>query len=207
MHHLKHQQLMPRHVGRDRYTSTAIALHWLIAVLLLGQFVFGLMLDDIPRGTPARGIYVNLHKSTGILIGLLILLRIVWRLTHTPPALPGTMPAWQQRAARYSHAALYLCMLMLPLSGYLASNFSKYGIKFFNAVQMPPWGPDDKTLYAVFNQMHQVTALLLALFVGLHVLAVAKHMLIDHDGLLQRMWPRRTVRGSRRSRLDVPLEP
>ena len=206
MHHLKQQQLMRRHVSRDRYTSTAIALHWVIALLLLGQFVFGLMLGDIPRGTPDRGIYVNLHKSTGILIGVLILLRIVWRLTHTPPALPGTMPAWQQRAARYGHAALYLCMLMLPLSGYLASNFSKYGIKFFNVIHMPPWGPEDKTLYAVFNQMHHVTALVLALFVGLHVLAVAKHMLIDHDGLMQRMWPRRAVRGNR-PRLDVPLEP
>jgi len=206
MHHLKHQ-LLHRPVRRDRYTSTAIALHWLIALLLLGQFVFGLMLDDIPRGTPERGIYVNLHKSTGILIGLLIVLRIVWRLTHTPPALPDSMPAWQQRAARYGHAALYLCMLMLPLSGYLASNFSKHGIKFFNVVRMPPWGPDDKALYAVFNQMHQVTALLLALFVGLHLLAVAKHMLIDHDGLLLRMWPRRAARGVRRPHSDLPLEP
>jgi cytochrome b561 len=195
------------HLRRDRYTSTAIALHWLIALLLLGQFVFGLMLDDIPRGTPERGIYVNLHKSTGILIGLLIVLRIVWRLTHTPPPLPDTMPAWQRHAARYSHAALYLCMLMLPLSGYLASNFSKYGIKFFNVVLLPPWGPEDKTLYTVFNQMHRVTALLLALFVGVHVLAVVKHMLIDHDGLLLRMWPQRGARGSRHSHSDLPLEP
>ena len=206
MHHLKHQ-LLQRHVTRERYTSTAIALHWLIALLLLGQFAFGLVLGDIPRGTPERGMYVNLHKSTGILIGLLIVLRIVWRLTHRPPALPDTMPAWQQRTARYSHAALYLCMLMLPLSGYLASNFSKYGIKFFNVVRMPPWGPDDKALYAVFNQMHQVTALLLALFVGLHLLAVAKHMMIDHDGLLLRMWPRRAVRDVPRPHSDLPLEP
>jgi cytochrome b561 len=165
------------------------------------------MLDDIPRGTPERGIYVNLHKSTGLLIGLLIVLRIGWRLTHTPPALPDTMAAWQQHAARYGHAALYVCMLMLPLSGYLASNFSKHGIKFFNVVRMPPWGPDDKTLYAFFNQMHHVTALLLALFVGLHLLAVAKHMLVDHDGLLLRMWPRRAVRDRHHPPLDLPLEP
>jgi cytochrome b561 len=190
---------------RDRYTSTAIALHWLIALLLLGQFVFGLMLGDIPRGTPERGLYVNLHKSTGILIGLLIILRIAWRLTHMPPPLPGSMPTWQRHAARLSHAALYLCMLMLPLSGYLASNFSKHGVKFFNLVRLPPWGPDDRTLYALFNQTHHVTALLLALFVGLHVLAVAKHMLIDRDGLLWRMWPHRAVRRIRRN-AGLPLE-
>jgi cytochrome b561 len=190
---------------RDRYTATAIALHWLIAVLLLGQFAFGLMLGDIPRGTPERGVYVNLHKSTGILIGLLILLRIAWRLTHAPPPLPATMPAWQRHLARFSHAALYLCMLMLPLSGYLASNFSKHGIKFFNLVRLPPWGPDDRALYAFFNGTHHITALVLALFVGLHVLAVAKHMVFDHDGLLWRMWPRRPIPGIR-PHADLPLE-
>ena len=188
-----------------RYTTTAITLHWLIALLLLGQFAFGLLLDDIPRGTPARGIYVNLHKSSGILIGLLILARIGWRLTHRPPPLPDTMPAWQRHAARLSHIVLYLCMAMLPLYGYLASNFSRHGIKFFNVVHWQPWGPDDKTLYAFFNQTHHLAALLLAIFVALHLLAVAKHMLIDRDGLLLRMWPARPVRAAR-SRSDSSLE-
>ena len=173
------------------YTGTAIALHWLVALLLLGQFAFGLALEDIPRGTPERGYYVNLHKSIGILIGLLILLRIAWRLTHKPPPLPEAMAPWQRRAAWFSHAALYACMLALPLSGYLASNFSRHGVKFFNTVRWAPWGPDDKTLYAFFNGAHHLAALLLAIFVAVHVLAVAKHMLIDRDRLLLRMWPRR----------------
>lgn len=188
-----------------RYTATAIALHWLIAVLLLGQFAFGLLLEDIPRGTPARGMYVNLHKSTGIVIGLLILVRISWRMTHKPPPLPDTMPVWQRHAARLSHIMLYLCMVMLPLSGYLASNFSRHGIKFFNRVHWQPWGPDDKGWYAFFNQTHHLAALLLAIFVALHVLAVAKHMLIDRDGLLLRMWPTRPVRATR-SHSDPSLE-
>jgi cytochrome b561 len=188
-----------------RYTAPAIALHWLIALLLLGQFAFGLLLDDIPRGTPARGIYVNLHKSSGILIGLLILVRIGWRLTHKPPPLPPSMPAWQRHAARISHVMLYLCMAMLPLSGYLASNFSRHGIKFFNLVHWQPWGPDDKTWYALFNGIHHLAALLLAVFVALHLLAVAKHILIDRDGLLLRMWPASRTPGSR-SRSDSSLE-
>lgn len=187
---------MDRHILGARYTATAITLHWLIAALLLGQFAFGLALDGIPRGTPERGLYVNLHKSSGILIGLLILLRVGWRLTHKPPPLPATMPPWQRHAARWSHAILYLCMVALPLSGYLASNFSKYGIKFFNVVHLPPWGPDDRSLYLLFNQTHHLAALMLAAFVVLHVLAVLKHMLIDHDGLLLRMWPTRTVHGT-----------
>lgn len=188
-----------------RYTTTAIALHWLIALLLLGQFAFGLLLEDIPRGTPARGMYVNLHKSSGILIGLLILVRIGWRLTHRPPPLPDTMPAWQRHASRFSHILLYLCMVTLPLSGYLASNFSRHGIKFFNLVHWQPWGPDDKAWYAFFNQTHHLAALLLAILVGLHLLAVAKHMLVDRDGLLLRMWPARPV-PTAPSRSDSPLE-
>jgi cytochrome b561 len=174
-----------------RYTATAIFLHWLIALLLLGQFAFGVLLGDIPRGTPERGFYVNLHKSSGILIGLLVLVRIGWRLAHAPPPLPAAMPAWQRHAARLSHAALYLCMVLLPLSGYLASNFSRYGVKFFNVVHWAPWGPDDTTWYTLFNQTHHFAALVLAIFVALHLLAVAKHMLVDRDGLLLRMWPAR----------------
>jgi cytochrome b561 len=184
-----------------RYTSTAIALHWLVALLLLGQFAFGLMLDDIPRGTPERGYYVNLHKSSGLLIGLLIVLRVGWRLTHRAPPLPVAMALWQRRAARFSHLGLYLCMLMLPLSGYLASNFSKHGIKFFNVVRWAPWGPDDKMLYGIFNQLHHFSAALLAALVALHLLAVAKHMLINRDGLLLRMWPRRAA-----PRSGLPVE-
>lgn len=188
-----------------RYTGTAIALHWLIALLLLGQFAFGLMLEDIPRGTPERGYYVNLHKSSGIVIGLLILLRLGWRLAHRPPPLPESTPRWQRRAAGFSHAALYACMLALPLSGYLASNFSRHGVKFFNLVRWAPWGPDDKTLYALFNGAHHLAALLLALLVAVHVLAAAKHLLVDRDGLLLRMWPRFGHDGARA--IDTPFKP
>ena len=169
------------------YTRTAVVLHWLIAVLLLSQFAFGWLLDDIPRNTPARGYWINLHKSFGVVIGLLIVLRIVWRLRHAPPpALP--MPTWQRRAAGFSHVAMYVCMLLMPLSGYLASNFSKHGIKLFNAVKLAPWGGDDKVLYAVFNQTHKITAVLLASLIAVHLLAVIKHALIDRDRLLARMW-------------------
>ena len=103
----------------------------IIALLLVGQFSFGWLLEGIARNTPERGYFVNLHKSTGVLIGLLILLRIGWRLGHRAPPLPLSMPQWQRRAAHASHLAMYLCMLLVPLSGYLASNFSKHGIKFF----------------------------------------------------------------------------
>ena len=173
-----------------QFTRTAMLMHWLIALLLLGQFGFGWLLDDIPRNTPARAYFINLHKSTGIVIGMLILLRIVWRLTHQAPRLPASMRHWQQRAASISHLAMYVCMLLMPLSGYLASNFSKHGVKFFNLVKWAPWGQDDKAIYLIFNLTHKATAVLFAALIALHLLAVVKHALIDRDHLFSRMWPR-----------------
>jgi len=171
-----------------RYTRTAAFLHWLLFAALIAQIAFGLSLDDIPRGTPARAICVNLHKSTGLVIGLFILARLYWRLTHVAPAFPQTMPAWERLSAKWGHVLLYICMLVMPLSGYIASNFSKYGVNFFNSVKLPPWGRDDKALYTVFNDMHIVTATIFMIVIGLHILAAIRHM-VARDGVVGRMWP------------------
>ncbi len=171
-----------------RYTTGAILLHWLLAALLLGQIAFGWFLTTIPRGVPARGYYVNLHKSTGLTIGVLILARLLWRMRHPAPSLPDSLPLWERAAARASHRALYLAMLVMPLSGYLASNFSKYGVKLFNALMLPPWGANDHRLYAAFNSTHIVVAWAFAALILIHVLAALRHLL-RADRVFQRMWP------------------
>jgi cytochrome b561 len=173
-----------------RYTGVAIALHWLLAALVLGQIAFGWYLQEIPRSTPARTVYVNLHKSTGLTIGLLILLRLCWRLAHKAPPLPVSMPAWERVAARTSHIALYACMLIMPVAGYLASNFSKFGVNYFNVILLPPWGIDDKRLYAVFNTTHVVTSYVFATLIVVHILAALRHLSL-RDGVFRRMWPAR----------------
>ena len=174
-----------------RYTRTAMLLHWLVAVLLLGQFAFGWYLETIARGVPARGYFVNLHKSTGLLIGLVILMRLGWRLTHAPPPLPPSVPRWQQQAAAASHYLLYALMLVMPLSGYIASNFSRFGVHFFNVVKLEPWGIDSKLVYGIFNQTHILSSWLLLALVTVHVLAALKHLLVDHDSVFSRMLPQR----------------
>ena len=175
----------------DRYTNVAIALHWILAVGILLQIWLGFSLDDIPRGTPERSAWVNFHKSTGITLAALILARLAWRVTHAPPPLPATMPAWERIAARVSHAALYVCMVGAPLAGYIASNFSRFGVKYFNLVVLPPWGTDDRAIYAVFNASHKVLALAFAGLILLHIAAALKHALVDRDGIMRRMWFRR----------------
>jgi cytochrome b561 len=174
------------------YTTGAILLHWLIAALLFSQIAFGWFLETIPRGSALRGPTVNLHKSTGLLLGILILLRLLWRLRHPAPPLPSFMPTWERRAARWSHRLLYTCMLLMPLSGYVASNFSKFGVKLFNSLWLPPWGfhrgANDPLIYSIFNTTHIVTSYLFVILIVVHVFAAVTH-LIRRDAVFFRMLP------------------
>ena len=175
----------------SRYDAVAVALHWLIGVALLAQITFGFLLDEIaPRGTPSRSAVINLHKSFGLVLAVAILARLAWRLGHRAPPWPATMPAWQQRAATWSHGALYACMLLMPAAGYVASNFSKHGVKFFG-LALRPWGPDLPRVYDVFNGVHIATAWVFSVLILGHVVMALKHALVDH-ALFSRMrpWPR-----------------
>ena len=176
-------------MSEERYTRTAIWLHWLIAAAVLGQIGFGRYLQSIPRGTPDRTIFVNYHKSVGIVLGLLIIVRIAWRLAHKPPPLPASLPPWERGAALANHGLLYACMLLMPISGYVASNFSKFGVKFFNLVPLPPWGADNRGVYEFFNGLHLTVSYVFMLLIAIHVLAVLKHILYPRHGILRRMLP------------------
>ena len=177
---------------RDRYDTVASLLHWLIGLALIGQVVFGFLLDELaPRGTPSRGAVINLHKSFGLVLGGLVLARLAWRLAHRLPDWPAVLPAWQRRAARWMHRALYACMLILPLSGYLASNFSKHGIKFFGQT-LAPWGPDEKGVYDALNLVHVSTGWLFAILIAGHV-AVALLHAFRRDGVVSRILPWRAA--------------
>lgn len=173
-----------------RYTLTAIALHWIVAGIVLFQIGYGWYLDGVPRGTLERAIVVNLHKSIGVTAGLLVCVLLWWRTGHPAPAFPGSMPKWEARLAKWGHAGLYACMVLVPLSGYLASNFSRYGVKYFGLVTLAPWGADNKSLYALLNGAHVVTSYVFVALIAAHVLAVLKHALVDRDATLQRMLPR-----------------
>ena len=173
--------------GDARYGRVAVALHWGIGTLLLGQIAFGFLLDEIaPRGTPARGAVINLHKSFGIALGVLIAARLAWRLAHRPPAWPAFMPAREARAARLGHVALYACMVTMPLTGYVGSNFSRHGVRFFGTV-LKPWGPDLPAVYNAFQAVHITTAFVFAALIAGHVGLALRHRFVERDGLFARM--------------------
>ncbi len=171
----------------SRYDRVARYLHALIGLALVAQIVFGVLLDDLAlKGTPGRASVINLHKSLGMVLGLLIVLRLLWRLGHRPPSWPVAMTGGQRVAALWGHRALYAAMLVLPASGYIASNFSKHGVKFFG-LALKPWGPDLPAVYKVFNSLHELTAWVLVALIAGHVLMALKHAFVDRDGLLARM--------------------
>jgi cytochrome b561 len=176
--------------ARLRYTRVAIALHWLIAVLVLGQIFFGWYLGDVPRGSAARGGLVNLHKSIGLTIWLLAWIRLGWRWRHAPPPPAAGLPGWQRAAATLVHWALYACLLLAPLAGYIASNYSKYGVTVYGLWRLPPWGRDDKAMYDLFRGIHGYAAWTLAALVTLHIAAAIYHA-ARRDGVVARMSPLR----------------
>ncbi len=173
-----------------RYHPFAIALHWVIALLVFAQIALGWWMQEIPKSPPGlRAGWFNLHKSIGLTIGMLMLLRLGWRLRHPPPPLPASMPRWQAGAARASHFLLYACLMVQPLWGYLGSSFTSYPIKIFD-VALPHWGWDFPALKDFFSALHLGTAYLLMTVLALHVAAALKHLLVDRDEIFGRMWPR-----------------
>ena len=175
----------------ERYTSLAIALHWIVALLIIGMLILGYYMADLPKGTPDRAFYFNLHKSFGVLAGALILLRLGWRMTHPAPFMTASAPHWTDKAAWWTHRLLYLCMVVQPLSGYLSSSFNKYGVKFFG-VALPNWGWQDDNLRDFFMNIHNLISVVLIALILVHVLAAFKHLLWDRDDVFQRMLPRRS---------------
>ncbi|GAC1331108.1 MAG: cytochrome b [Collimonas sp.] len=178
----------PATAGKVRYELPAIALHWVIALLIIGMLCLGYLMVDIPKGVPGRAAYFNLHKSLGVLAGVLILLRLGWRLTHRTPPLPAATSRLMARAAQWSHGLLYFCMVLQPATGYLSSSFNKYGIKFFGAA-LPNWAWEDKHLRELFMTYHQLIAIAFITLIAIHVLAACKHLLIDRDRIFGRMLP------------------
>jgi cytochrome b561 len=171
------------------YTRTAVALHWLMALMIVGSFGVGVYMADLPR-SPTKGLLFDAHKSAGATILALAALRLLWRLAHRPPAdLP--MPRWQRRAAHAAHAALYLLFFAVPLAGWAYSSAAGYPLVWFGVWPLPDFVPVNRTLADSFKLVHKVLAFALGATVVAHVAGALKHQFVDRDGLMRRMWPAR----------------
>lgn len=170
----------------QRYTRFAVALHWIVAAVVFAQFALGWLMQEIAKQPPGpRASAFNAHKSIGLAILALMLVRIAWRLSHPAPAFPP-MPRWQARAALANHVLLYALLVVMPLAGYLGSAFSGYPVRFLGIV-LPSWAAKNEAMKQAMSGVHLVASWLLAGSVLVHLAAVVKHAVVDRDGILARM--------------------
>jgi cytochrome b561/polyisoprenoid-binding protein YceI len=184
-------------LGQKRYSSVAVALHWAIALLILAQIASGLYMVDLPKSSSVKFDLYQLHKSFGLSILGLTLIRLGWRLAHKPPALPSFMPGWQKLIARLTHWAFYALMLLTPLAGLAIVSVSPLNVTtlWFGLFEVPhlPFfsGVADRGAAAeVFAEVHEYLAFSILFLFVLHVGAALKHGFVNRDGVLRSMAPR-----------------
>ena len=180
---------LPTLRNAPRYTAPAIALHWLLALLLIGSFSMGTYMSDLPF-SPFRLKLYNWHKWAGVTILVLSFVRLAWRISHRPPA-DLAMPAWQAKAAHATHHLLYALFFIVPLVGWAYSSAAGFPIVWFGVLPLPDFVPVDKALAEAIKPWHERSAMLMAALVLLHVAGAVKHQFIDRDGLIARMRLRR----------------
>jgi cytochrome b561 len=171
------------------YAKPAIAMHWIIALLIFAAFGLGLYMTDIPGFTPTKLKLFSYHKWIGITVLIVAVLRVLWRLTHPVPGPVPGMPKWQHAAAEAAHLGLYLLILAVPLTGYLLSVAAGVKVVYLGLWELPM--PFDKSdaLKDIFGMAHEWLNWTMAAIVVLHILAALKHHVVDRDGTLRRMVP------------------
>lgn len=179
---------MPLRNTSTRWGSVAQALHWIIAALIILQFVLGLIADDLPLGLQKLAMLAR-HKSVGITILGLAVIRLAWRVANPVPELPPTMRPYERFLAHVTHGAMYLLLFALPLTGWMMSSARNFPVSWFNLVQLPDLVAPDEALYETLNQTHEILAWTLAAVVVLHVAAALKHHFVVKDDVLRRMLP------------------
>ena len=172
---------------RTQYGTTAKVLHWLVVALLTAQYLIGWFMPDIHRGMQP-GDAMTWHISVGMVILALILLRLVWRLTHRV-APDRSLAPWQRIASRTLHWLLYVLVLLTTISGWLFASFRGWSISFFFMMPLPMLSSENLPALRAINHWHQKFEWTLLILIGLHVLAALAHLVVYRDRVMHRMLP------------------
>jgi len=170
------------------YTATAKGLHWLMALLIFGLLALGFYMADLPL-SPEKLQYFSWHKWAGVTVFLLVWLRLASRVTHRPPAYPLSMNGLQQLLAHAGHLALYVLMLVIPVSGWLMSSAKGVQTVWFGVLPLPDLLGRDKELGKQLAELHSALNIGLLVLIGIHAGAALLHHLVLQDDILRRMLP------------------
>lgn len=170
------------------YTRTAVFLHWLLALGLVGTFALGFYMEGLSLSPSKLKLY-SWHKWAGISLLALAVLRLAWRMSHPAPALPASMGAWARLAAHVGHWALYGLMLLIPFSGWLMSSAQGFSVMWFGIVPLPDLVSRDAALGGILKNIHVTLNYVLLAAVTGHVGAALYHQFIKRDSIMARMLP------------------
>ena len=173
-------------MNNTTYTPVAKALHWLMAVLIIGLIVLGVYMHELPLSPQKLQLY-SWHKWAGVSVFLLVWVRLLWRITHRPPALPETLSAPMQWLAHAGHFSLYALMIAIPLSGWLMSSAKGIQTVWFGVLPIPDLIGKDKALGQQLAQLHEALNWLLMLTLAGHIAAALWHHFVLKDDTLRRM--------------------
>lgn len=167
----------------DHYSRVARWLHWTMGLLIVGNLAGGFLHDVNPE------LIMPLHKSTGLLLLTLAVVRILWRITHPAPPLPAAMATWERATASFTHAILYTLMVLIPLSGWVLVSAGDWPLEFFGLFEVPKFIVEhSKEFRHVMEERHEQLAFAMIGLLVLHIGAALRHHFILKDGMLARMW-------------------
>ncbi len=174
---------------RGRYTPTAMWFHWITALLMASILPIAWVMTNMGDNNPWEGLLYTLHKSIGLTIIAVVVLRLVWRATHPAPPLAGRAGAAVALLARTNHWLLYAVLLVMPVSGYLLSATGRFPTSYFGLFTVPGLGPHP-ALHRTATSVHLLGQWFVYALVVLHLLGTSYHVVIARDGTLERMLPK-----------------
>ncbi|WP_372597281.1 cytochrome b [Amphritea sp.] len=177
--------------SRSQFTKTTVALHWIIAIAVIGSLMLGLYVEDLPRGAEKFEL-IGLHKSVGVLVLVVAFYRLIWRIRNRLPERLSPVAQWQEKVTTVVHLILLAGTLLMPLSGMLMAIGNGHPVAVFGLELIA--GGDENELFGVMGEsMHGLGANVMIAAIALHVVASVKHHLLTRDGTLQRMLGRRVA--------------
>jgi cytochrome b561 len=181
---------MPTSLPATRYTSVAIALHWLTAALFISTILAMWFLKYFTeRHTPLRAETLVIHRSLGLSVLAVAVVRLLWRLSHPTPPLDPALPPWQRKLASLVHGLLYVILFIMPISGYISSAADEHEVSFFMLFTVPQMVPSNHQLADFMDGVHSVLEWVIYALLAAHTGAALAHHYLFKDGTLRRMLP------------------
>jgi cytochrome b561 len=172
-----------------RYRPFARLLHWVVAVIVLGMIPAGIIMIQPGLERSLQNLLFMGHKNLGVVVLILIVWRLIYRAIHPAPDLPVSMPDWQRRAARFTHAGLYTGVLVMAMSGYVRVVAGGFPLEWWDALGVPRLAPRSDALAEAAKTVHWAAHYVVIALVALHIAAALHHAFVRRDGVFSRMWP------------------